>query len=86
MALYRYDRDHDGQGHDDYQDYTKQGAMKRLAFPAEAQECIWRVGVAHKSDQIHSKENISCPHNFSPFIYLGACLGPPSWEHPLQCT
>ena len=31
------------------------------------------------SDQIHF--HIS----FSSFYHQGACLGPPPWEHPLQC-
>ena len=65
------------------QNYIIQGAMKRLAFPAEAQECIWRVGVAHIS---HFNEKISFGFVHLLSISTGACLSPPPWEHPLQCS
>ena len=69
-------------------DFVLQAALKRLAFPAEAQECIWRV-----SDTLL----VSLPERTSPnvtiFFFsgmiisifsLGAGLRPPSWQHPLQ--
>ena len=67
------------------QDYTFQAALKRLAFPAEAQECIWRVG-SSTTDQIYFKETrLNCSVCQS-FLFQGARLSPPSWQHPLQCT
>ena len=51
MALSRYDHDDDKSN----QDYTLQAALKRLAFPAEAQECIWRVG-SSTLNQINFKQ------------------------------
>ena len=61
-------------------DFVLQAALKRLAFPAEAQECIWRVSdilLVSLSDRTSSGIMIS-------IFSAGACLRPPSWQHQLQ--
>ena len=69
-------------------DFVLQAALKRLAFPAEAQECIWRVSdilLVSLSDRTSSNVTIFFVSGMMISIFsTGACLRPPSWQHQLQ--
>ena len=99
MALSRYNHDDDDDDHDDHDGHDNHDGdgddyddKSRLYFPGRTQ----KTGVPRRSTRMHlegrffnkfiKKQNrLNCSVCQS-FLYQGARLSPPSWQHPLQCT